>query len=171
MEMNNAGEDVMDQQFGVVLLTNSSQTALIGPLSMNSDHFLISTIAMMAPSPDWFSGFYDFDIRNGDMWLDSFVIETFPWDAGTDAGTTYLAADMPIDPALWIYQLTTDTVPPSDVFLDPSGETVLPVAKLSCNVVPVEPDDDQLITSGAMFVSLSLVTIPVGLVMLFNLVL
>jgi len=137
-------------------MTNQTQSLLIGPLSLNSAHSLISTMTMSAPSPDWFSGFYNFNVveETSGAWYDSFVIETYPWDAGTDSGSTYLADDMPIDPALWIYQLTPENLPSSDAFLDPEGVTVLPVATWSCSVVAVPPDDDEL-TSGVMPISLS----------------
>jgi hypothetical protein len=90
------------------------------PLLLDSSHPFISSISMSAPSPDWFTGFYNFPLINdsSDTWYESFEIESYPWDAGTDSGDTYLADNRPIDLPLWIYQLTADTVPPTNVFLD-----------------------------------------------------
>lgn len=173
--MNDAGSDVLDQQFGppMMLTANLSSAVLIGPLELDSSRSYISSITMSAPSPDWYSGFYDFQpIADSGMWYDSFVIQTYPWDAGTDAGSTYLSDDMPIDPPLWIYQLTATTVPTSGVFLNPEGDTVLPVATWSCTVeaAPDTGDDDEP-TSGTA-VSLSTWAcgiVPLGVLMLFNL--
>ena len=140
--MNNAGTNVLDQQFGpsMPIDTTRNQSSLIGPLLLDSSHSFISSVSMSAPSPDWFTGFYDFSLIDdaSETWYESFEIESYPWDAGTDSGDTYLASNRPIEPPLWIYQLTSDTVPPSNVFLDPSGSTVLPVAMWSCIVEPVE---------------------------------
>jgi hypothetical protein len=152
--MNSAGTNVLDQQFGppMPIDTTRNQSSLIGPLLLDSSHPFISSISMSAPSPDWFTGFYNLPLINNasDTWYESFEIESYPWDAGTDSGDTYLADNRPIDPPLWIYQLTADTVPPTDVFLDPSGSTVPPVALWNCIVEPVETMTDVELTSGAL---------------------
>ena len=48
---------------------------------------------MIAPSPDWFSGLSNFDVRDANndrqTYFGSFSIETFPWDAGTETGDRY----------------------------------------------------------------------------------
>ena len=103
---NDTGSSVLDQEVGQALMLSedSSQAVLIGPLELDASRSYISSITMPAPSPDWFSGFFDFGVIDGfDMWYNSFIITTYPWDAGTDSGTTYLSDDMPIDPPLWIY--------------------------------------------------------------------
>lgn len=168
--MNDAGTDVLDQQFGppMPLDANRNQSSLIGPLLLDSSHSFITSMSMSAPSPDWFSGFYEFDVidEGSGTWYDSFEIQTYPWDAGTDSADTYLAEDMPIDPPLWIYQLTPETVPPTTgVFLDPSGTTVLPVATWSCVVEAVEMTNDDEPTSG---VDSHRLLWPLALTMLFN---
>jgi len=97
---------------------------------------LLSTISMMAPSPDWFTGipgFSPIDETEG-VWYESFEIHTYPWDAGTEMGDTYSLnnnAQVPPNP---ITQLTVDTVPENGILLDPSETTVLPVAVWSCTL-------------------------------------
>lgn len=140
-----------------MLVANQTQSSLVGPLALDSSRPYISAITMSAPSPDWFTGFYDFNLisETTGTWYQSFVVLSYPWDAGTDSGDTYLAEDSPIDSPLWISQLTADTLPPSQVFLDPEGKTVLPVAMWNCNVdaAPDGGTDDALFSSGALSIS------------------
>lgn len=71
-------------------------------------------------------------------WLESFKIETYPWDAGSDPSPTYDSPNADSDPQEVIFQLTVDTVPSTGVFLSPDSSTVLPVATWSCSVSALE---------------------------------
>jgi hypothetical protein len=51
-----------------------------------------SIVAMIAPSPDWFTGVSVNLMENG-HWVDKKTVTAFAWDAGTDIGTTYKAPD------------------------------------------------------------------------------
>jgi hypothetical protein len=93
----------------------------------------LSSISMMAPSPDWFSGLESFCPRGpGGFWFQSFEIATYPFDAGTEQGTTYTIANEAESPHGPIFQLTRDTVPKNGILLDPTGTTVLPVMTWNC---------------------------------------
>jgi hypothetical protein len=60
---------------------------------------LVSVVTMIAPSPDWFVGVYDFDLRHSaGGWTDEAVVELYPWDAGTDGGTSYASENAATDP-------------------------------------------------------------------------
>ncbi len=61
----------------------------------------VTLVSMIAPSPDWFVGVSGLDLlQNGD-WVDEFVVDLLPYDAGTDSGTTYAARDREtVPPAL-----------------------------------------------------------------------
>ena len=102
----------------------------------------VSTISMIAPSPDWISGISSFrpvDAVDG-VWYEFFEVATYPWDAGTEMGDTYSlsnAAQVPPNP---ITRLTVDTVPENGIFLNPSGTAVLPVALWSCTLRQDEPE-------------------------------
>jgi hypothetical protein len=50
---------------------------------------------MVAPSPDWFIGINSLNLRNAsdDGWKDSFTMDVFAYDAGTDSGTNYTSTD------------------------------------------------------------------------------
>lgn len=131
-----ADEGVLDYREGVTMKVSVRQNETIAPIRVNRDHPYISTIAAITPSPDWFSGFYDFNMldTSTDTWYDKVEIQTFPWDAGTDSGTTYESEnDLTIPPYL-ITQLTPRTVPESGVFLSSDGD-VLPVSRWTCTRV------------------------------------
>jgi hypothetical protein len=58
----------------------------------------VSVAAMIAPSPDWFAGVADVDLRDGSGWVAKKELRVEAFDAGGDAGTTYEAADADLDP-------------------------------------------------------------------------
>jgi len=110
-------------------------------------HYL-STISMIAPSPDWFSGFYDFspiDTGATDTWYEGFVIDTYPWDAGTEDGDTFSPMNDSTDPKEPIYQLTKDTVPSNGVLLNSAQDEVLPMLRWTCSL-----DSDQSSCTGGI---------------------
>lgn len=55
-------------------------------------HPMVSMVAMLAPSPDWFTG-VSVDLMDNGEWVAEQTITVFAWDAGTDVGTTYKAPD------------------------------------------------------------------------------
>lgn len=54
-----------------------------------------TVVSMLAPSPDWFVGVAGLDLRSADGWQDRVVVELQVYDAGTDDGASYTAADAP----------------------------------------------------------------------------
>lgn len=106
-------------------------------IEVTPQNYVISSVSMIAPSPDWFSGFSSFDVRDpatdGDTWYGAFSLVTFPWDAGVEDGDTY---DMDNDPTTPepepVTLFTADTVPATNVFLNPEGNGVLPVLQWDC---------------------------------------
>ena len=98
---------------------------------------LLSSISMIAPSPDWFSGFYNVNMKNEftSTWLRSIMITVYPWDSGTEMGDTYTLGNPSEMPHVPITQLTIDTIPnTTNVFLDPTETTVLPVGVFACTL-------------------------------------
>ncbi len=68
---------------------------------------LITLVSMVAPSPDWFIAINSLNLRNDTNtgWKDSFTIDVFAYDAGTDSGTDYTSSDsatVPADPVSMI---------------------------------------------------------------------
>ena len=57
---------------------------------------LVTVVAMLAPSPDWFVGVSGLDLREGDDgWAGEVFFDLQVLDAGTDDGASYTAADAP----------------------------------------------------------------------------
>ena len=59
---------------------------------------LLSMISMLAPSPDWVVCVRDFELFANGAWLESAQVEVVPYDAGTDSGATFTAADSDTQP-------------------------------------------------------------------------
>lgn len=97
----------------------------------------MSSITMVSPSPDWFTGLSALKPKGPKNWLDSFDAITYPFDAGTDAGITYNAANKAEDPPLAIQELTVDTIP---IIVDfTSNGPVVNQAFLNSDLTGVEP--------------------------------
>ncbi|HYU32598.1 MAG TPA: spondin domain-containing protein [Thermoanaerobaculia bacterium] len=78
-------------------LKDFSQTAT-AEVTVDDAHPMVSLVAMIAPSPDWFAGVSDVDLKENGAWVDSKTVDVNPWDSGGDDGTTYLADDKDNDP-------------------------------------------------------------------------
>jgi len=61
--------------------------------SADTAHSYVSAVAMVAPSPDWFTGVDRVSLMKDGKWVDSLTLTLFVWDAGTDSGVTHKAAD------------------------------------------------------------------------------
>jgi hypothetical protein len=61
-------------------------------------HPYISAVAMVAPSPDWFTGVSNVPLMKEGKWINEVTLTLWAWDAGTDHGTTYKAADADTQP-------------------------------------------------------------------------
>ncbi|NCQ35639.1 hypothetical protein GW813_11345 [bacterium] len=69
--------------------------------TVSTDHPLVTLVAMIAPTPDWFVGVEGLNLLQGQAWTDSVVVDLFPFDAGTDSGIGYTSPDLatvPPDP-------------------------------------------------------------------------
>jgi hypothetical protein len=61
-------------------------------------HPNVSVVMMVAPSPDWFTGVSNVALRKNGKWVEKVTLKLWAWDAGTDAGTSYHAADADSQP-------------------------------------------------------------------------
>lgn len=58
---------------------------------VDNKHHLISLVSMIDPSPDWFVGVSGLELCTVNCsWVESKIINLYPWDAGTDSGPTYI---------------------------------------------------------------------------------
>ena len=84
----------------------------------------VSFATMIAPSPDWFTGAAGVDLRTDDGWIERLEIPLWAWDAGTDSGETYTAADADTQPRESVRLLATPH------FLTASGLAPVGVAQI-----------------------------------------
>jgi hypothetical protein len=78
-------------------LKDFSQTAKTEVL-VDDAHPMVSLVAMIAPSPDWFAGVSDVNLMENGSWVATKTVDVQAWDSGGDDGTTYLADDKDNDP-------------------------------------------------------------------------
>lgn len=91
---------------------------IIATFSVNSSHPYASVITMLAPSPDWFTGVNSVKLTTMTVattatsstikWVTPVSAVARVYDAGTDSGETFTAADAPNEDAL-ITRLTDTT--------------------------------------------------------------
>ena len=65
---------------------------------VDAAHPLVSAVAMIAPSPDWFAGAADVSLMENGTWVAAKEVTLFAWDAGGDDGATYEASDADSNP-------------------------------------------------------------------------
>lgn len=93
-------------------------------------------------SPDWFTGLSNYRPVKDGKWLQSFSVDTYPWDAGTDSGTSYTSGNSATNPKERVYRIFYD-LPENNVFIGDDG-SVLPVGQWSCDKVKeTECREDQ----------------------------
>ena len=78
---------------------------------ISESHPLFSMVTMIAPSPDWFIGVHDLDLRENGLWKNTFTIDLFPYDAGTDEGTSFTDPNADTFPRALIERIVTTPFP------------------------------------------------------------
>jgi hypothetical protein len=82
--------------YGNALGTTPGQLTLEFEISQNFP--LVTLVTMVAPSPDWFAGVSGLALFENGSWRDDVRADLFAYDAGTDSGVTYQAADLETTP-------------------------------------------------------------------------
>jgi hypothetical protein len=67
--------------------------SVVTTVTVDAKFPLVSLVAMIAPSPDWFAGVASVDLRDMGSWAASKTVELHAYDSGGDDGTTYTAPD------------------------------------------------------------------------------
>jgi hypothetical protein len=67
-------------------------------IEVTTDHPMVSFATMVAPSPAWFAGAAGVPLLVDDRWVAGKTLPLVVWDAGTDGGPTFLAADADMRP-------------------------------------------------------------------------
>ncbi|CAH1390074.1 unnamed protein product [Nezara viridula] len=85
----------------------------------------------MVPSPDWIVGVSGLELcLSNCTWVETYVRNLYPWDAGTDSGVTYLSPDNKTEPKDRIRRITAAfPSDPNSPFYSSSGE-LKPLARL-----------------------------------------
>jgi Spondin_N len=102
----------------------------------------------MNPSPDWFTGFYMHNVideYDRTFWS-RFKILTYPWDAGTDAGTTYTEVDRDLEQPEKVQRITVESTT-QDIFMG-SNKTILPVGELECILHVCDLEEPDCVLEG-----------------------
>lgn len=72
--------------------------SLVATVRVDEAHPLVSLVAMIAPSPDWFTGAANVNLMENGSWVASRTLALHAYDSGGDDGTTYKAADRDANP-------------------------------------------------------------------------
>jgi len=121
------------QQFfnaGDLFLNEPTDKIIFNGLEVNENFPLLTMLSMIAPSPDWMIAVNGLELREAGSWKTSITMDLFPYDAGTEDGTTYSLAN----PA------TTGGVVTSLAGTDPFDNTR--VAQLTITLASVLSTDD-----------------------------
>ena len=76
---------------------------------VNQEYPQVTVVSMLAPSPDWFVGVHNLDLRDGDGFTDSLTVDLALYDAGTDSGPRYGSSNDDTDPPETITLLTSES--------------------------------------------------------------
>jgi hypothetical protein len=84
--MAGSADVAIDQPFATFSPTGSASVAI----TVDRNFPLLSLASMIAPSPDWMIQVNSLSLTDVDgNWISSIVMDLYPYDAGTEDGTTY----------------------------------------------------------------------------------
>jgi hypothetical protein len=72
--------------------------SIVATIRVDAKNPMVSFVAMIAPSPDWFTGLPAVNLMENGAWMTSKTIELYAYDSGGDDGITYKAADIDNNP-------------------------------------------------------------------------
>lgn len=72
--------------------------SLVTTVRVDAAHPMVSLVAMIAPSPDWFTGAANVALRENGSWVTERTLMLSAYDSGGDDGTTYKAPDRDTNP-------------------------------------------------------------------------
>ena len=80
-------------------LGTSPARTTISPVVVRVDYPLITLVTMIAPSPDWFVGVSGLSLMDEfGQWVEELEFTLYPYDSGTDDGTSYTSANADSSP-------------------------------------------------------------------------
>lgn len=66
---------------------------------------LVTLVAMVAPSPDWFVGVSGLSLQVGGDWVEGKVVQLLSYDAGTDSGPTFKSPNQATIPPVPVHRI------------------------------------------------------------------
>ena len=78
-------------------ISTSPGSVAVG-FSVNQDNPLVTVVSMIAPSPDWFVGVSGLDLFQDGEWVEERTVSLWPYDSGTDSGSSYVSPDQDTNP-------------------------------------------------------------------------
>ncbi len=100
-EVNNNAD--ANQYINAGGLGSAKGTITRNGVQVSEDFPLVSLASMIAPSPDWFIGIDGLTLRSGNNgvnngWKDTFTVDVYPYDAGTEDGSGYSGSNPDTNP-------------------------------------------------------------------------
>ena len=88
----------------------SISSAIINSITVSEVYPLVTFLSMIAPSPDWFIAVNSETLRSGNDtvnngWKDTYSLELFAYDAGTDDGLSYESDNASSNPKVGIFMI------------------------------------------------------------------
>lgn len=90
----------------------SGGTIALSPGSVGMDFTIsrdfpsVTLVTMIAPSPDWFVGVAGLPLIVDNAWRNDVTVALYPFDAGTDSGSSFRSPDLVSQPFELIHRLT-----------------------------------------------------------------
>jgi Spondin_N len=138
-EMDQQGEAVLDHQeySAQKWFVTERDFVHIPAIEASFLYPYMSMMAAFSPSPDWYTGFYDFWLIDeySRTWYDHLKIQLKPWDAGTDSGETYESLDSDLEPPIVIQRFVPNNAPKGGELKSPNGTTIPVVGEIECFLV------------------------------------
>ena len=138
-------------------------------IDVTRTHPLVTLLSMIGPSPDWFVGVSGVSLLDGsDQWRQSYVVNLFPYDAGTEDGTEFSLSNPDTNPQGVITRISGTgkfSNEPMAVLTFTRLTTPPPPPSVSLSVSPNPVDEGQSVTVTAQLSEALAggVTIPVAL--------
>jgi len=98
---NNVADQLLKDGFSP--FAGNDSNANFSGITISEEFPLISLISMVAPSPDWFIAINSLNLRSGNSsvnngWKETFTLDVFAYDSGTDDGANYTSGNSPNTP-------------------------------------------------------------------------
>ncbi len=135
------------------LFLSSGNTIQYNGIEISEDFPLLTMLSMIAPSPDWFIGINGLNLRDAGGWKNSITVDLFPYDAGTEEGTTYMLTNPDTNPVGVISTIqgvapfNSEKVAQVEITLQSVLSTKDDVSKLSNIKIFPNPVKDKLLIS------------------------